>query len=266
MTIKRYALIAPLLIVVLFFWSLFSSADDTILADYGKTVGPMKTNEIRMIEEEVVITVDDYIDKRAGFPLRRASVKCTFLLKNDSAKTIEATVGFPGNEQNTSSKYSEPIIDFVTVIDGQRFKIKTKKEILKEDNKTGFQVFRNWYTWNMKFPANSTVKVDNSYLQYLSAPLSGYDPFYLNYELSTGANWKGKIGKATIKVIYKNAADMEKRVCDIKPKGWVRRQNEIVWNLQNIEPTQNDNISICERNLGVDYPESRRKPLLFKKE
>lgn len=262
MTIKRYGVIAPLLIVVLFFWSPLSFADDTLVADYGKTVGPIKTNEIRMIEEEVLITVDDYIDKKnAVFPLRRASVKCTFLFKNDSAKTIEATVGFPGNEQNTG--YSEPLTDFVTVIDGQRFKIKTKKEILREDKKTDIEVFRNWYTWDMKFPANSTVKVENSYLQYLSAP-SGYDPFYLNYELSTGANWKGKIGKAIIKVIYKNTADMEKRVCDIKPKGWVRRQNEIIWNLQNTEPAQNDNIIICERNLGIDYPESERKPLLFK--
>ncbi len=177
---------------------------------------------------------------------------------------IEATVGFPGNEQNTTWKYSEPIADFKTVIDGQKFNVITKKEVLKEDKKEGSRVFRNWYTWEMKFPPKSTTKVENTYLYYLSAP-SGYDPFYLNYELSTGANWKGNIGEATIKVIYKTAVEMEKRICEIKPKGWIGKQNEIIWNFHDIKPTLADNISICERNLGVDYPETERKPLLFKK-
>lgn len=50
----------------------------------------------------------------------------------------------------------------------------------------------------------------------------------------------------TIRVIYQNADDLEKRVCEIKPKGWIRKQNEIVWNFQNVKPTQADNMS----NLG----------------
>lgn len=261
----RYGITLPVIILLLIFWSCFSYSDDTLVADYGKTAAPIKTNEISMVEEEVIITIDDYIDKKsATFPLRRAHVKCTFLFKNTSDKLIQATVGFPGNEQNTVSRYSSPITDFVTVIDGQKFTINAKKEILKEDKKEDFQVFRHWYTWEMKFPASGTVKVENTYLQYLSAP-AGYDPFYLNYELSTGANWKGKIDKATIKVIYKSTDELEKRVCEIKPKGWVKKQNEIIWNLKNIKPTQADNISICERNLGIDYPESERKPLLFRK-
>ncbi len=216
-----------------------------------------------MVEEEVIIRVDDYIDMNIGvFPLRRAHVKCTFLLKNTSDKMIEATVGFPGNEQDTGPGFSKPITDFVTAVDSKQFNVNIKKEIMKD--KGDFQVFRNWYTWNMTFPANSTVKVENTYFHILSAP-SGYEPFYLHYELSTGGNWKGKIGRATIRVIYRDWEDLGKRICEIKPKGWLRRQNEIVWNLQNIKPTQADNISVCERNLGVDYPESERKPLLFRK-
>ena len=262
---KRHGITALLLILILNYWSSFSYSDDTILADYGQTVAPAKTNEIGMVEEEVIITVDDYVDnKRSTFPLRRAHIKCTFLFNNTSDKLIEATVGFPGNEQSTYARYSWPITDFITVIDGQKFSINTKKQILEEYKKEDNQVFRNWYTWDMKFPPKSTVKVENTYSYILSAP-SGYDPFYLNYELSTGANWKGKIGKALIRVIYKNTEELEKRVCEIKPKGWVRKQNEIIWNLTNIKPTLADNISICERNLGVDYPESERKPPLFNK-
>jgi len=265
MITKRYGITALLITFLLILLPSFSHSNDTLVADYGKTVGPIKTNEIRMVEEEVTIRVDDYIDmKSAVFPLRRAHVKCTFLFKNTSDKLIEATVGFPGNEQSTGLRYSEPITDFVAAIDAQRFKVNIKREILKEDRKDNFQVFRNWYTWDMKFPANSTVKVENTCLYFLSAP-SGYEPFYLHYELSTGGNWKGKIGRATIKVIYKDREDLEKRICEIKPKGWVRKQNEILWNLRNIKPTQADNISVCERNLGVDYPESERKPLSFRR-
>ena len=264
MTTERYGITALLIILLLILVLSFSHSDDTLVADYGKTVGPIKTNEIRMVEEEVIISVGDYIKSSAVFPLRRAHVKCTFLFKNTSDKLIEATVGFPGNEQSTGPGYSEPITDFATAIDAKRFNVNIKKEILKEDKKDNFQVFRNWYTWDMKFPANSTVKVENTYLYFLSAP-SGYEPFYLHYELSTGGNWKGNIGRVTIRVIYKDWEELERRVCEIKPKGWVRKQNEIVWNLQNIKPTQEDNIRVCERNLGVDYPESERKPLLFRK-
>jgi hypothetical protein len=241
-----------------------SYSDDTLVADYGKTVAPIKTNDISMVEEEVIITIDDYIVRHSGIPLRRAHVKCTFLFKNTSDKVINTIVGFPGNDQGEET-YSSPITDFVTVCNGLKYDIKIKKEILKENKKEKSQLFRNWYIWEMKFPANSDVKVENSYNHILSAP-SNYEPFYLKYELSTGSNWKGNIGKATIKVIYKNAEELEKRVCEIKPKGWVRNQNEIIWNLNNIKPTEADNISISERNLGYDYSsEAERKPLLFRK-
>lgn len=238
-----------------------SYSDDTIVADYGKTVSPIKTNEITMLEEEVIITIDDHKEKRATFPLRKAHVKCRFIFQNTSNSPIEAVVGFPGNSQGMGI-YSLPITDFKTYVENKSYKVEVKKEILKEYKDEGYQEFRNWYTWKMTFPANSKVKVDNSYNHYLSAP-SGYDPFYLSYELSTGSNWKDKIGAATIKVIYKTSEDLEKRVCDIKPKGWIRHQNEIVWRLKNIEPTKEENIEICERNLGINYPPESQKSLLF---
>ncbi len=263
MITKRDGISALIIILLPISLSSFSHSNDTLVADYGKTAGPTKTNEIRMVEEEVVIRVADHVDsKSAVFPLRRASVKCTFLFKNTSNKLIEATVGFPGNEQDTGPGYSRPLTDFMTAVDSRRFNVNIKKEILKDEG--DFQVFRDWYTWKMKFPANSTVKVENTYLYFLSAP-SGYDPFYLHYELSTGGNWKGEIGRAIIRVIYKDGEDLKKRICEIKPNGWVKKKNEIIWNLQNIRPTLADNISICERNLGVDYQEPERKPLLFGK-
>ncbi|MEW6715360.1 MAG: hypothetical protein AB1306_09765 [Nitrospirota bacterium] len=262
---KKYCITASTAILILLLSAPFSHSDDTLVADYGQTVAPKQTNEITMVAEEVIISVDDHVDKNiAVFPLRLAKVKCTFLFRNDTDKLIEAIVGFPGNEQSTASGYSWPITDFVTVIDGERLIINTKKEILKEYKKDNVQIFRNWYTWAMKFPPKSTVKVENTYRHFLGAPLGmGYDPLYLNYELSTGANWKGKIGKATIKVIYKNEEELRKRICEIKPKGWIRRKNEIIWDMKDIEPTEADNIKVCERNLG--YPVAEGIPLLFKK-
>jgi len=126
-------------------------------------------------------------DNRALFPLRRVYVKCVFIFYNTSNKSIKAVVGFPGNEQDTAMNFSLPITDFTTVIDNKRYPVIVKKEIIKEYKEENIQKFRNWYTWEMTFSATSKVKVLNTYLHYLSAP-SGYDPFYLNYELSTGAN------------------------------------------------------------------------------
>lgn len=66
-----------------------------------------------MLEEKVIITIDDYKDQRAVYPLRKAFVKCTFLFKNTTDKEIEATVGFPGNEQTAPGNSSLPVTDFV---------------------------------------------------------------------------------------------------------------------------------------------------------
>ena len=241
-----------------------SRSDDSLIADYGKTVAPLQSSEIAMVEEEVTITVDDY-QGDAAFTLRRAHVECTFIFKNTSYKQVEATVGFSGNKQNTESAGSYPITDFITVIDRKRYDIAVKKEILKIWKTEGITDFRNWYTWQMKFPADSIVKVENSYYCLLSAP-TNYDPFYLHYELATGANWRGPIGKATIRVVYKDADDLGKRVCDISPQGWVRNEKEIVWKFENIKPTEKDNILIAERNLGFSilHPEEQ-EPLLFRK-
>ncbi len=264
---KMRAIFSRTFLAVYFFIVLLSSvafADDSIIADYGKTVAPKTTSEISMLKEEVVITLEDIHDKSAVFLLRKARVTCSFLFKNESDKLIQATVGFPGNTQDTAAEYSAPLQDFVTVIDGRKFNINVKKEVLKTYTDSDIKVFRNWYTWEMSFPARSTVKVENSYSHILSTP-GGYDPFILTYELSTGANWKGPIGEAIIRVIYKNDDDLEKRIFEIKPKGWIRKKNEIIWRFTNIKPRKADNIFIYERNLWGELPKGNRKPLMFKR-
>lgn len=244
-----------LLILVLSYWPSISYSDDSILNDHGKTVAPTKSNEISMIEEEVIITRTTY----SGI-----HVKCTFLFKNTSEKLIKATVGFPGNEYFTEHP-SNTLTDFVTVIDGKRLKIKTKNEIVEETKNDNPPMFRNWYTWEMKFPPKSTVKVENTYGCGLSIAQL-YGPNCLYYELSTGANWNGKIGKATIKIIYDSAEELENNVCEINPKGWVRNDNKIIWEFKDIKPTEADNIAICERGDNGGNPTVKLKPLFFKKE
>jgi ankyrin repeat protein len=244
-----------LLILIVSCWSSISYSDDSILNDYGKTVAPTKSNEISMVEEEVIISRTTY----GGI-----HVKCIFLFNNTSEKLINATVGFPGNEYFTEHP-SNPLTDFVTVIDGQRLNIKTKNEIVEETKNDNPPMFRNWYLWEMKFPPKSTLKVENTYTCGLSVAQL-YGPNYLDYELSTGANWKGKIGKAIIKVIYDSVEELENNVCGINPKGWVRKQNEIIWEFKDIEPTEDDNVEICERGDNSGNPTIKQRPLLFKKE
>jgi len=233
-----------LLFFVLIRFNVLLIGDDSILSDFGKNVFPQISNEIEMIAEEVIIKPRDI--RRANQVFREAYVHCTFWFKNTTDREIEATVGFPGNEQGPA-RYSYPLSSFTTLINGKNINITKKQEVIR-DYGDGMVDYRFWYTWEMIFPAKSIIEVKNSYYSFLQTP-SGYSTWSLNYELATGSNWKNRISTVTVKVIYKNEEDLEKRIKNIKPDGWHRKKNEIIWILNNLEPEEKDNIAINEENL-----------------
>jgi hypothetical protein len=140
--------------------------------------------------------------------------------------------------------------DFTALINGKSYSIEQKKEILKVWGNAPYEAeYRMWHIWKMTFPPKKIVKIENSYTQILGSN-SGYTDLYLRYTLSTGANWKDKIDSIKVIVTYKDEKDLINRIYDIQPKGWVRKGNKIIWDLKNIEPTEQDNIKITEKQLG----------------
>lgn len=233
-------------------------ADDSIVADYGKTVYPKQTDDIQMLSEKVDVTFGENAEG-----CREADVTCHFVFRNATKSTVTATVGFPGNDSETGPGWSRPLSDFKASIGGKSIQTKVKPEILwgdpKKDEHYGY---KDWYIWEMTFPPKSDTVVDNSYAYCLSSN-SGYGKLSLKYELDTGANWRGKIGDAAVTVTYDDSDDLENRVIAIQPTGWVRKDNQILWHFKDLEPSTTDNILIQEKNPESNMP-NRSAPLLFK--
>lgn len=246
-------------LLLAFSGSLFVFADDSIVADHGKTVYPQRTDKIRMVSEKVYVGF-----AKTGKNCREAKVRCHFVFRNDTDAAIEATVGFPGNDSEYGPGQSWPLRDFTASVDGKPLKTSVKEEILGDDPQPAdsHYSYKEWYLWEMSFPPQKDTLVDNSYSYCLSSD-SGYKQLELNYELDTGANWSGKIGEALITVSYDSAADLEDRIISIQPEGWTRKANKIVWRLKDIKPSAADNILIDEKNLGAPQP-GYNGPRLFK--
>lgn len=232
-------------------------ADDSIVADYGKTVFPQQTEKIKMVSEKVDITFG--VDKKNH---REAKVNCHFVFRNETKEAVIVKVGFPGNKSEHGPAWRRPLQDFKASVDGKPYQTEVKEERLGDDPTDPQYSYREWYLWEMSFPPQKDTLVDNSYSYSLSSD-SGYARLMLNYELATGANWSGKIGNAVIAVNYADEKDMEARIISIQPKGWVRKGSQIVWHLRNIEPTTADNILIREKNLSSTVTQYNG-PLLFK--
>ena len=237
-------------------------SDDSIVADFGKSVKPIKTNKIEMESEEVILKLEDFQkDEWSENKMRRALATCSFVFKNDTPETITATVGFPIDMNNNEYFYTIPIANFKAKVNGENINSKIKRGFINEDKKS----LGTWFTWQMTFSSNSTTTVVNTYDYILHAP-SGYEPFFLTYILETGSNWHKVIQKAKIKIIYKDEYDLIKRVVSIKPEGWKRNRNQIIWQFENFKPTRGHDIEIGERNLWPSSKEEKdRIPLLFNK-
>lgn len=116
-----------------------------------------------------------------------------------------------------------------------------------------------WYVWNVEFQESEkkTIKVKYK-LPSGVAYRTKYR--YFKYILNTGAGWYRDIGKADI-FIHLNDIDL-KYIEKIEPNGYsIDKQNKIVkWNLENIEPTEKDNIY-----LQYSLPKETRKHKRWKK-
>ena len=230
-------------------------ADDSIIADYGKTVFPQQTDKIKMVSEKVAITFG--VDRKGH---REAKINCHFVFRNETETEVKTKVGFPGNDSEHGPAWSRPLRDFTVSVDGKSYQNEVKEEILGDATDPHYS-YKEWYLWEMSFPPKKDALVDNSYSYSLSSD-SGYRKLTLNYELDTGANWSGKIGDALITVTYDNSADLENRIIDIQPAGWARKGNQIIWHLKDIKPSSADNILVEEKNLAAPQPDYRG-PLLF---
>lgn len=98
-----------------------------------------------------------------------------------------------------------------------------------------------WYVWNVKFKEKEHKTIKVSY-QLPSGLAYGGKFRYFKYILNTGSAWYKDIGDAKI-ILKLNDINLSK-IEKISPVGYTidKAKKTILWDLKNIEPTENDDI------------------------
>jgi hypothetical protein len=206
-----------------------SFANDSFIFDNGHTVYPINTNKIRMVSEKVTVTIGE----------RDAHVKCEFLFENTTQGEIKAKLGFPSFKSSPEMSEKGPLRNFTSSINGIKANVELKNELRKKYDpvlKESFEYILPWHIWNVVFPPEQRIKIENSYDVTLSFD---YYNSWFEYILTTGANWKGPIGHALIEVEYKDRKDLQKRLIKASPANFQVIDNKIVWNLRDFVPREN---------------------------
>lgn len=245
-------------VMLTLFMPFSSFGNDAFIGESGRAVSLIKTHEIRMVREHIKIRGKD-MDTNWTYPERFADVECVFYFENLTDHDIEATVGFPGDENFMEDEEPKLLGKFKVLVNGKTMFVKSRPEVIKpfktysynEKDKPGLAdhgsyVKRYWYTWKMVFPPKKIVKVENFYTAPFSSA-SGFDPLSFTYILKTAQSWSSPIENAVIEVIYKNKEDFKKRFLGASPSGYAIRDNVIIWNFSNFTP--DEDVVFFEQNL-----------------
>jgi hypothetical protein len=178
-----------------------------------------------------------------------ADVDCTFVLHN-TGKATSVLIGFPESGGGDIVVPKMGFEYFRSYVDGKRVQVRVQEQ-RRESGPDGY--FR-WYLKRVRFGAGQTRVIRNVYRAPLGAISTGHN--FFDYILTTGASWKGKIGRSDIIVELSgldHVADLE-----IRPKGYRRVGNRIVWRLENYEPNEDIFIVFFQHyRLNADIGESR---------
>jgi hypothetical protein len=198
---------------------------------------------ITMVEEEVTIKV---------FRKGCAAVEAIFLLRNDGqGETLQ--VGFPYS-------YSDELQGFSATIDAKEVAFQIKEDGYKPNNFFGKQKTLHWKSWTMTMDANSQETVTVKYANDISTSLSGcldsilnsdkkllYESWsregYVHYIMRTGALWKGKIGKAKIKIVFEDFTPSSITGC--RPEGAIIKEKEVTYEFFDFEPKDDIYVRFC---------------------
>jgi hypothetical protein len=203
-----------LLLPVAFAWS-----DDSAIVGVGGTIAPMKSHPSVVLRSQVVrVKINRY----------NADVDCTFVLHN-TGKATSVLIGFPETGGGTDVRPSAKGFKyFCSYVDGKRVKVRVY------DQEGGYGHYSRWYVKRVYFQAGQTRVIRNLYGMSLGVDSVGHS--FFEYELSTGASWKGKIGRADIIVQLIGLEDTTD--WHISPQGYQRMKNQIIWRFRNFEPKE----------------------------
>ncbi len=221
----------------------------------AKSISPQDQTSIRMVSEKVII--DLYNDSSV--------VKCLFNMKN-LGEQEKLQIGFP---EMTFHYYRQKS----KVEEANRFQVKENGKVVNFDfsdslryneeyrkKVESYKIKEEWYLWESEFQQGESKTIEVQYSLPFGMLYKTNERFF-TYLLSTGANWKGTIGKAEIIV---NLKDIEiDSLVSQQPNNWAITNDQLKWTFLDFEPTTKDDIRINYNSSKILYTGKKPIPPVF---
>ena len=250
---ERYKFAILVLTIICFQTNIFADiAPNPIKA---KSISPKDQTSIRMVSEKVII--DLYNDSSV--------VKCLFNMTN-LGEQEKLQIGFPEMSFHYYRQKSK-------VEEANRFQVKENGEVVNFEfsdslryndeyrkKEEFYQIKEEWYLWKSEFKQGESKMIEVQYSLPFGMLYKTNKRFFA-YLLSTGANWKGTIGKAEIIV---NLKDIEiDSLISQQPNNCVITRDQLKWTFSDFEPTTNDDIKINYNSSKILYTGKKPIPPVF---
>lgn len=220
----------------------------------AKTLSPMDQTSIRMESEKVII--DLYNDSSV--------VKCLFNMKN-LGEQEKLQIGFP---EMSFYHYFYRIKSKADEVN--RFKVKENgkaikfifSDSLRDDKEYGkkvesCQIKEEWYLWDSEFKKGESKTIEVQYSLPFGMLYKSNKRFF-TYLLSTGANWKGTIGKAEIIINLKDI--VKDSIISQNPANCEISGKKIVWTFLDFEPSVDNDIKVIYNSDKILYKGKKTMP------
>lgn len=123
-----------------------------------------------------------------------------------------------------------------------------------------YEIKEVWYLWESEFLRGESKTIEVEYSLPFGMLYKTNERFF-TYLLSTGANWKGTIGKAEIIV---NLKDIKlDSLISQQPNNCVIAYNKLEWTFTDFEPTTNNDIRINYNSSKILYTGKKPIPPVF---
>lgn len=185
----KFAAMFAVLVAVLVAVSPAISANDSALT-YGGTIAMLKGHPtVRMESELIKLRVSE--DK--------VTADCTFVFKNDGPQ-CQVRMGFPDEGYDGGPTQDGGWFQtFKSTVDGKP----VKTYVVEDKNRGEDEDMRYWHVKDVTFPAQGTSVVHDFYTVPIGGAICAQGMIYTAaYTVSTGASWKGNIGRTEIVVTF----------------------------------------------------------------
>ena len=226
------------------FYSRLALADDAALGRAGSNVMPVYDSPVRMVAE--VVNID----------LKTNTVDAVFTFENTGpAGTV--LMGFPmlKEEPYSPDRADKPPKPYFGYQDFRAYEINDDgaQRQLRTEERTGLrpaagEFFSKWVVFEVRFDKGQTRQIRNTYrAEY--AYRNSIGGARLEYVLTTGATWKGTIGRAEINVRFAEFAPGQ--ILHASPSGYKVERDRIHWVFEDLDPAGSEDNIVVELQ-GVD--------------